>query len=234
MNWTISKKIIAVFAAVMAILLAIGASTFTSTRQFLVHAEERQACYMIRLQVEHLFSSIKDAETGQRGFIITGAESYLDPYHNGKKLTFELIEDLKRRCEGDEDRMGRIKSLDSVIQEKFGEMERTIASRREEGFDTAAKIVSTDKGRDAMNQIRGIVDQIRDSESERTKVVVGKMKDATDSLFAIIEYGTVVALIAVFATGILLARNISRPLAEMTAASERIASGELGVAVWRP
>jgi methyl-accepting chemotaxis protein len=227
MTWTIGRKIIAVFAFVVAILILIGIAAYVSTERTLALFEERHVCYTIRFEVEQLLSSVKDAETGQRGFIITGAESYLIPYNDGKKFKDELMASLAPLCERDAARQERLKRLGPAIERKLTELAETIEKRRTVGLDAATEIVNSNRGQKTMDEIRGIVDEIRTAETDRVTQLMHEIEDETAVLRAVIKFGIIIAVGVIFVSGYLLARHISIPLAEMTETSQRIAAGEL-------
>ena len=80
MKWTVGLKIGAGFGIALAILVAIGAVAYRSTVVLTETAAAVAHTHKVLERVEALVSSMKDAETGQRGFIITGDASYLEPF----------------------------------------------------------------------------------------------------------------------------------------------------------
>jgi len=91
------------------------------------------------------------------------------------------------------------------------------------------KLVIEGKGQKYMDQIRDIISKFNLAEEQRLKNLMDLSITNMKRLYGIIVFGTLGALVALLAGGWCLSRNISRPLAEMTAASERIASGELAI-----
>ena len=110
-------------------------------------------------QAERLLSTLKDAETGQRGFIITGDEKYLAPYEEALPLIQEEIDRLRRLSE----RAGPMPELDTIQQlapAKLQELAGTIALMRSGGFEAAAPRVREGSGQEAMNQLRAHLNNI--------------------------------------------------------------------------
>ncbi len=104
--------------------------------------------------LDDVFGYVKDAETGQRGYIITGDESYLEPYHYAVERIEKRIDEVERLTVDNPEQQGRIPVLRAFVAEKLTELGDSIAVRREQGFDAARAIVVSDLGKDAMNGIR--------------------------------------------------------------------------------
>lgn len=81
-------------------------------------------------RLESLLSGLKDAESGQRGFLLTGDEAYLDIYTAEKAALPDKIERLRELSHGDAEQRQRIDVLQRLSDEKIAEMEQTIEARR--------------------------------------------------------------------------------------------------------
>jgi PAS domain S-box-containing protein len=108
-----------------------------------------------------LDQALQDAERGQRGFLITGDDAYLQPYHAGVQAAPGKLDELRQLTRDSAEQQPHIRLLDTQIKTKFAELQRTIDLRRTEGFDAARQIVDTNVGADAMSaiieQIGGII-----------------------------------------------------------------------------
>ena len=67
-----------------------------------------------------------DAETGQRGYIITGSSSYLEPYSNSKEHIDEALRQLKTLTRDDPAQQANISEVNSLVTEKLAELDLTI------------------------------------------------------------------------------------------------------------
>jgi PAS domain S-box-containing protein len=110
--------------------------------------------------------AMQDAERGQRGFLITGDDAYLDPYRAGLKEAPERLRELQQLTSDNPAQQWRIGELDDQIGRKLAEMRHTIETRQKDGFDAARQIVETDIGLDAMRTITGLIDAIIADENE--------------------------------------------------------------------
>src|SRR5581483_4788426 len=105
-----------------------------------------------------LRTHVVDGETGQRGFLLTGDESYLQPFTQAHELAERDYAAVRRLLmeEGGEDSV----LLRSLIEQKFEELNRTIELRRSKGFDAAASVVVGNRGKELMDQIRKAIGEL--------------------------------------------------------------------------
>lgn len=114
--------------------------------------------------IDQLLSSVTDAETGQRGFLLTGEDRYLQPYNQALQVIPNQLGAVKRLLAGHENESGNLARLDHLVGQKLAELRQTIDVRRTEGLGPAITAVLGDQGQRAMNEIRALVTQIRRSE----------------------------------------------------------------------
>jgi len=140
-------------------LLIVAVVSFLSYRDWSAYqrsAPQVQHSRTLLQQVEDTLSSVRDAETGQRGFVLTGNPEYLDTYNAAiAELPAEL--DKLRALASDEPAVRtRVATLSDLIAEKLSELKQTVALRQSEGFDAALSEVQTNRGKHAMDDIRKI------------------------------------------------------------------------------
>ena len=89
--------------------------------------------------IERALSDIQDAETGQRGFIITGEETYLAPYEHALRTIPDSLRDVRGLVLDRSEQLVRSNALEIVVGKKLDELSATIILRREAGFERRAK-----------------------------------------------------------------------------------------------
>jgi signal transduction histidine kinase/CheY-like chemotaxis protein len=108
-------------------------------------------------RLQGLLSTLKDAETGQRGFLLTGEESYLTPYTDAKDALPDELKAMRALFANRPEQRRRLDGLESLANLKMTELESTIAARRAGKPETALNIVHTDRGKIYMDRIRAAV-----------------------------------------------------------------------------
>ena len=114
--------------------------------------------------VQRLFSTVQEAETGQRGFLLTGEERYLAPYYLAIQLASAEMAKVKSLLTRPSDQPGDAPRLSALVDQKLAELHRTIELRRTEGAQAALDVVLTDRGKVLMDQIRSLCQEIEQRE----------------------------------------------------------------------
>ncbi len=120
--------------------------------------EERGVLRVQQVEWEQFYSLIKDAETGQRGFLITGNDTYLTPFKLAagrlpRYLNTLMAIKAEERRELSNDELLRVAQL---VDRKLEEMGKGIKARRSGGFEAAAAVINDDTGQKIMEDIRSL------------------------------------------------------------------------------
>src|SRR5581483_23507 len=111
----------------------------------------------ILIQLERTESLLKDAETGQRGYLYTGEPGYLEPYEAARRQIDASIDQLSLLTSDNPRHQDRIALLRKLSQSKLNELAETISLYQSGHAEDARKLVLTDRGKHTMDQIRGVV-----------------------------------------------------------------------------
>src|SRR5262245_19528526 len=182
-----------------AIIVMIGVLTFLARRQATKSRQGVDHTYAVMQATSRTRSDIQDAETGQRGFLLTGDESYLAPYHNALTALRTDSVELREVTRDNPVQQYRLDTLSFLIGERLAALSQGIDVRRTEGAAAAAGSVRNDEGQRLMNEIRRYLTEIDADErvvlNHRT-ITVERWRD---SLAWGTIFGTLAsALVAVF------------------------------------
>jgi PAS domain S-box-containing protein len=129
-------------------------------------------------QVETFLSALTDMETGQRGFVLTGREEYLQPYTKARNQIETLIASLQALdAKGDlpHESVARIIQL---TRDKTAELAKTIELRKTQGPSAALAEVGNDLGKRLMDSIREGVIQLERRENTKLQALVERSRTA--------------------------------------------------------
>ena len=107
-----------------------------------------------RADVNKLLQSMLDAETGQRGYLLTGNETYLEPYDKAVATVQTNLDRLRTQFTGSPEDMQEFALLSRQTSRKLAEMELSLRLRRQGNEDAWKFILSTDVGKEHMEAIR--------------------------------------------------------------------------------
>ena len=112
-------------------------------------------------------SLAKDAETGQRGYLITGETSYLEPYNIALANIDKQVKTLEQLTADNPAQQARIPALKNRIADRLKILQEGLALRKENGFEAAREMILTGRGKDEMDELRRQIDEMVQS-SEAT------------------------------------------------------------------
>ncbi|HEY3933933.1 MAG TPA: CHASE3 domain-containing protein [Gemmatimonadales bacterium] len=138
-----------------------------STRSLYQSASEVTHTYVVFDALGELLSSAKDAETGERGFVITGDPQYLQPYHMALGILPERLRSLDTLTRDNPREHARFPELRRAIGEKLEDMRQSIALRQDEGFAAAERLVTSGRGKATMDGLRAQVQEMVNDEDAR-------------------------------------------------------------------
>ena len=160
------SRTLVIFSLAVGFVLAAGTAILStvSTREVAAASIRSFDTQDTLLQINQLLASLVDAETGQRGYILTGLESYLEPYTRaGTRLDMQLAR-LTRRFEKTPAQQALLAQIERLVEIKKSEMSRTIDLRRANASGAALHIVDSGEGLNTMNEIRDAVHKLEQTE----------------------------------------------------------------------
>ncbi len=158
--------------------------------------------------VQRLFSTVQDAETGQRGYLLTGEEQYLAPYYEAIQIASGEMAKLKGLLNRPQDQPSDSARLSALLDKKLAELHQTIALRRTQGFDAALKIVLNNWGEQLMNQIRQLCGQIQNREYAALIAGTRSEEDYAQATQLGMIAGSLILFIFLIATSIMTNRAV--------------------------
>jgi signal transduction histidine kinase/CheY-like chemotaxis protein len=111
----------------------------------------------LREQVNHVFSMLQGAETGQRGFVLTGNEAYLEPYTRSEASLPAQFDALASMTFRDDLLRKDVLDLRALAALKMAEMHRAVETRRKGSLSGAIALIKTNEGKTEMDRIRTLV-----------------------------------------------------------------------------
>ncbi len=136
------------------IVLFIGTLFYYDWREFRVASTQVDQTRQLERQTDLLLSTITEAESGQRGYLLTGDRKYLDPYRAALAELPDQMKSLSAMAAAAPSEISVVNSIEGLIHDKVEELKLTIAVHDEAGPDAAQAQMRTGAGRLTMNDIR--------------------------------------------------------------------------------
>jgi methyl-accepting chemotaxis protein len=235
-SWTFGRKISAGFAVSVIALLVIAVITYRTTTSLIESSRLVAHTHQVRERVANLLAQLVEAETGQRGWIITGRDEFLEPYNRAIREIATAYDELRTMTADNQSQQARLARLKPEIDRKLAEMKAVMDTRRTGGFEAAAARVSGGEGRQAMIEIRSILDEIDGAETALLAVRADDEASSASMATSAITIGSGIALLLTIAVGWIITRSLTSQIslavrhvqsssAELQAAANQQASG---------
>ncbi|HQS99597.1 MAG: hypothetical protein B7Y26_05005 [Hydrogenophilales bacterium 16-64-46] len=153
-------RVLVLLAGGMALFVLLAISGYRSLLAVESATAKRAAAREALLQMRTLLSDLKDVETGQRGFVLTGEAAYLEPYQRGLAQSAASLERYLVHVPAALLQRYPPAELRALIDARLRLARLNIATRQREGFNAALARVMSNAGRDAMNRVRARFGQI--------------------------------------------------------------------------
>src|SRR6267143_2834207 len=180
MQWQLEKSLIlGGFIASAVILALVGWESYRDTVRVAEAAAARKHSFEVQLMLDETAARLVDAESGHRGYLLTGDEAYLEPYHGAIRNLARVTSRLKELTSDSRNQQKRILALEPLVEEKLAELQRTIDLRKDEGLAAANRVVLGGQGKQRMDEIRLILAEMVDAESVLRTVRTQEMTQAS-------------------------------------------------------
>jgi len=199
--------LIAVLMLITAGIGAFGTMSLYDSEAQVQHSNE------IRSSLGQLLALARDAETGQRGFVITGRDEYLEPYSDATPQIAREFDRLSSLLKGDVWQEQRLARLQALMNRKHRELAKGIGMRRTHGFEAAQAAIMTDTGKAFMDQARATVAEMEDHVDKQLAARQANARRIRD-LAVLIGLASGALTLLVYASFGYMARRLLSDLAE--------------------
>jgi CheY-like chemotaxis protein/CHASE3 domain sensor protein len=205
--FAMDPRTLAGFLVAIAAVLVIAVLSYDSLRLTERAAASQTHAVEVLAQIQSLASTIKDAETGQRGFLLTGRENYLEPFLAAKQAMPAELSSVRALLADDPAQRGRLESLQALAADKMRELGETIDLKRAGKDDAALALVLTDRGKSAMDRIRLTVDEMQSEERQLITQRAQEWRKSATLAFVVTSGGSVVLLFLIAGSAAIASRE---------------------------
>lgn len=154
------------FDLALIILLVSGLVLYLQLHQFQQQTRWVNHTLEVLVQSENLLSLIVDAETGQRGYLLTGEPQYLQPYNAAIQVLDPEMQKLQQLTADNPEQQQRSARLQQLVANKLDSLSKAVTARDQQGIEAAITVVQTNQGRALMDQIRVVINEIKAAENQ--------------------------------------------------------------------
>jgi signal transduction histidine kinase len=167
----------------VAFLILVGIGVIAASLAEQADTNARQVADSISLQktLGNLLLTIRRAESGQRGYVITVDRGYLDDYRSGETQVAQILEQIRQAFQGHPTREAELAQLRDNVAAKFDELDAVVELVDGGRLDKARDVVRTNRGRDLMVEISNGVTRMMEEEDRtlatRSQVLINSNRN---------------------------------------------------------
>lgn len=158
------RKVRLGFAFALICLGVIAVVSYISVVRLNAHAASVEHTYRVLGGLEILLAAVTDSETAERGYVITGDESYLEPYRQSAQVIEHQTKLLRELTADNRTQQQRLDSAELLVINRLSDLRGVIELRKNQGFAAAQSAVLTGKGKQFHDRIRSLIDQMKGTE----------------------------------------------------------------------
>lgn len=221
---TVIRQLQIVFSASILLLLVSLFASFYSTQQLIDNSKLVNHTNEVLMEAENIISYLKDAETGQRGYLLTLNPAFLAPYNGAYEKATESYERAKKLTVNDSFQQNNLEETRRLYEAKFEQMQKIIDMARRGNVsrgDTTQRLAEMVKGRKIMDDLRRVVNRIKAQETKR-------LQERTEQLQVYIRYtplllaiAAIISILITVFTYIRIKRDLDERIAQQKLAEEK-------------
>lgn len=164
------------FGLSLLLFMAISVASYTSIENLLQSAKWVDHSNMVLLKLENVISTMKDAETGQRGFLLTHSDEFLEPYNGSYQKALNIANEVQQLTKDNPQQQQNVEVIKNTLLKRLNVLQALIDKKR------SGKIITLDdvqKGKLAMDALRRAVDKAEIEEKGLLKTRLSTLKQFT-------------------------------------------------------
>ena len=214
-SWTFGRRLGFGYALAAVTLLLVALFGYQTTEHLVENDHSVTHTTLVRESIARLFAGVVEAESGQRGFVITGREEFLEPYTRAMNEIERNYGDLRALIADNPPQIRRAEAIHALIANRDTELKEVIGLKRTGGVDQAAKFITGGEGLRTMQELRAAV---RDMDRIEEELLARRREEAETSSArtrAVILWGSVLGTCFVAVVGWLIARTLARQISSV-------------------
>jgi len=158
------RKVQVGFALALACLGVVGVMSFTSVTRLSEEADRTRHSEEVIGVLHAVLASATDVESGQRGYAITGNESFLEPYTDARNRIEGELGQLRKLTADDVEQQRRLDGLVPLVAARIGDAAENVELRRNRGFAAAQSATASGRGKMLHDRVRRAVAEMEATE----------------------------------------------------------------------
>jgi len=223
---SLKSKILSMFGLIISIsignfaLLIYEENNTTNQQSWVLHTLN------VITKSEEFLGHVRDAETGQRGYLLTGNANYLGLYSTDISKAKSSLNQIIKLTQDNPLQQSRLVIIEQLLSKKIGELDNTIHEYKGGNLEKSLAIVNSDYGKSIMDALRAHLNSFRGEENQLLKLRKLKFEDKKNGLQVLFFIGGLMIIATLVFVAYRLQRTLIDPILTLTESASRLAAGE--------
>jgi len=201
---TFQSKLIGGVSAAAALLLFVAGLSYwrlarnAEDREWVVHT------YQVMGQLDGILQGMTDAETGERGYILTGDDSYLAPYRRGLSEVRETSAAVRKLTADNPHQQSSLNAVEPLIAERLRELQERIQVRRNAGLAAGAAAMREGAGKEYMDRVRATISAMKSEEERLLTLRSAELATSSRKTRTVLVLGELLAILSLGIAGFII------------------------------
>ncbi len=196
------------FGLTLLLLLLGGVLGYINAERLAHHRRWVDHSHQVLMELEGLTISLVDAETGQRGYLITEEEGYLEPYTAGEAAAQDKLRRLQELTSDNTDQQERLKALRSLVERRLEVLNQNIQRTKRGEKEAVVQAIRSGLSKQLMDESRARIAEMEQQERALLEARTEEAQTSHRTLLALISLSAVSGLALVSAVFLLSQRNV--------------------------
>lgn len=209
---TLRTKIVISLVIAWLSLLVIGLLSYRSIGKLKEDAGWVTHTHTVIEQLQQMDGLLKDAQRGERGFLLTGQDRFLETYHSAHDTLPTVLARIRQTTADNDTQQRNIAVLSPLLNELLADYERAIALRKNEGLEAAVRLVETGEIKAQMDRLSRLIDVMIAEEERLLATRTATTSASVGRTEGVILLGGILALLYLLVAGIAIHRDMTKRL----------------------
>ena len=163
MKASFNRNLVIGFGVSLLLLIISAVASYTSISNLLYSARWVNHTNQVILQLDNIISTLKDAETGQRGYLITGDDTYLEPYNGAREKNMRLLDAVRALTADNPEQQVSCAGLSEMVNQRMAVLQQGISLEKDK---RTIDIAQLNLGKQYMDSVRNIISVMKGREEK--------------------------------------------------------------------
>lgn len=214
LNRRLPARLVVGTATAISVVVLLAALAWVALQEQYRAREATMATLTTDAAINAVMKGITDAETGQRGFLLTQREDYLQPFLEARTRLRADMESLLVLMQGDREQLQRAQALRELVLIRLDLLQQVVDLQRADDHEGAVALVAAGRGKQLMDEVRTIAAGMLEAERDRLVFSYAELERSRLRSVWTVFGGLGVLLFLVLVGGLVAAREVRRKQVE--------------------